>query len=283
MAGRQNILIVEDDRDLSAMLVQLLQSEGFRAAAALDGRTAMAHAAQERPDAIILDVMLPDVSGFEICQALKLRRETNLIPILMLTALSDADSERSGLRVGANRYLTKPFDPAALIAELRHALAHHRELVARQTHTSIELHLTSDRRSREQLNDLLSELFVQTPLTDEQIHQIRYAALEMIDNATEWGNRRQKELPVTIAYEVTAGAVRFVITDQGPGFNPNDLPHAASEDDPVAHMAIREKLGLRDGGFGILISRGMVDEFSYNAAGNQVTLVKHFRKAEKPT
>jgi DNA-binding response OmpR family regulator len=277
MAGRPNILVVEDDPDINGTLVHLLRNEGFRAAAALDGRSALTAATQDPPDAIVLDLMLPDITGFEVCQTLKLHRDTNLIPILMLTALTDARSHRSGLRVGANRYLTKPFEPTLLIQEIREALEHRRELAARQTHTSVELQMESDNRSREQLNDLLSELFVQTPLTDEQIGQIRYAAMEMIENAAEWGNRRRKELLVTIGYEVTADAVKFVITDQGPGFNPSQLPHAAGDDDPLGHMAIREKLGLREGGFGILISRGMVDEFSYNASGNQVTLVKYFR------
>jgi DNA-binding response OmpR family regulator len=279
MAGRPNILVVEDDPDINDTLVQLLRDEGFRTAAALDGLTALKAAAQDPPDAIVLDLMLPDITGFEVCQSLKLHRDTNLIPILMLTALTDERSQRSGLRVGANRYLTKPFDPPLLIQEIRQALDHRRELAARQTHTSIELHMESDRRSREQLNDVLSELFVQTPLTDEQIGQIRYAAMEMIENAAEWGNRRRKELLVTIGYEVTDDAVKFVITDQGEGFNPQELPHAAGDDDPVAHMVIREKLGLREGGFGILISKGMVDEFSYNATGNQVTLVKYFNSS----
>ncbi len=99
----------------------------------------------------------------------------------------------------------------------------------------------------------------------------------MIENAAEWGNRRQKELLVTISYEVTDELLKFVITDQGPGFNPSELPHAACQDDPIAHVQIRDKLGLRHGGFGILISRGMVDSFTYNDAGNQVTLIKYFK------
>ena len=81
-----------------------------------------------------------------------------------------------------------------------------------------------------------------------------------------------------VAYELTDAFVKFVITDQGAGFDPQHLPHAATEDDPVAHLSIRERLGLRDGGFGIMISRGMVDEVQYNGAGNEVTLIKRFGK-----
>lgn len=278
MRGGERILVVEDDADLSELLRELLRSEGYHADVAPDGRTAVRAATQSPPDALVLDVMLPDMTGFEVCQSLKLHRATNLIPILMLTALSDGASERSGLRVGANRYLTKPFDPTDLLAEVRRALDHRHELAGRKTHTSVVLQLESDCRARGQLNDLLSELFVLTPLTDEEIHHIRYAALEMIENAAEWGNRRQRDLMVTIDYEVTDELVKFVIADQGPGFDPTDLPHAAGDCDPAAHLAFREKLGLRQGGFGILIARGMVDEFAYNTRGNQVTLIKYFRK-----
>jgi two-component system OmpR family response regulator len=277
MPEAPRVLVVDDDPEICDLIGSLLRSGGYRADCVYDGRTAIDHVAAGRPDAIVLDVMLPDMTGFEVCQSLKLHRETNLIPILMLTALSDHESLQSGLRVGANRYLTKPFDPASLLLELGRAMDHCRQLSERRTHTCVELHMQSDTHARRQLNDLLSELFVLTPLSDDEIHEVRYATLEMIENAAEWGNRRRKDLMVTIAYEVTDAAVKFVITDEGPGFNPHDLPHAADGKDPMAHMEIREKVGLRHGGFGILISRGMVDEFSYNEAGNQVTLIKHFR------
>jgi two-component system, OmpR family, response regulator len=277
MPAGHRILVVDDDPDICNLVGSLLRAGGFQADCVYDGQSAIKHVADQRPDAIVLDVMLPDMTGFEVCQSLKLRRETNLIPILMLTALSDSESLRSGLRVGANRYLTKPFDPEGLLQEVGRALEHRRRLAERKTHTSVELRMQSDTPARRQLNDLLSELFVLTPLSDDEIHQVRYATVEMIENAAEWGNRRRKDLMVTIDYEVTDEMVKFVITDEGPGFNPNDIPHAAGQGDPIAHMAIREKIGLREGGFGILISRGMVDHFSYNEAGNQVTLVKHFK------
>ena len=281
MAATQNkarVLVVEDDIPVAHLLRDLLRLEGFEADCVHEGQTAIDAVEAKRPDAIVLDIMLPDMSGFDVCQTLKLRRETNLIPIVMLTALNDDASVQSGYRVGANRYLVKPFKAEILIEALRATIGHARELRDRRTHTAVELVMASDTHAREQLNDLLSELFVQTPLSEEAIHAIRYAALEMIENAAEWGNRRQKGKPVTIRYEVTDKLVRFIITDQGPGFDPAKLQHAAKKDDPVAHMEIRDKLGLRQGGFGILISKGMVDEFKYNETGNQVTLTKYFQE-----
>lgn len=272
----ERILVVEDDPELRSLVGELLRIEGYQADTVAEGAEAIARAATDRPDAVILDLMLPDMSGFEVCQELKFRRDTNLIPIVMLTAMADDRARRSGLRVGANGYLTKPFRPDDLLREVRRSLEHRRELGERRTHTSVEMHLDSDILQRQQLNDLLSELFMQTPLSEDQIGRIRLATLEMIENAAEWGNRRHKDLTVTIAYEVTDQWLKFVITDEGPGFNPQNLPHAAQDSDPIAHMEIREKLGLRHGGFGILIARGMVDHFEYNERGNQVTLIKYF-------
>jgi DNA-binding response OmpR family regulator len=275
----ERILVVEDDPEICSLLCELLRVDGYRADAAPDGSDAIRQIKEDRPDAVVLDVMLPDMSGFDVCQRLKLRRETNQIPILMLTALHDEASRRSGLRVGANRYLTKPFEPEQLLRELRQAFDHRRELLDRQAHTSVQVQMASDTRHREQLNDLLSELFVLTPLSEEEIDRIRYAVLEMTENAAEWGNKRQKDLIVSISYEVTDEHVRFIIKDEGPGFDPTCLPHAACTDDPTAHMSIREKLGLRDGGFGIMLTRAMVDKVEYNQAGNQVTLTKYINGA----
>ena len=236
----ERILVVEDDRGLCELLSTLLDVEGYRTVTACDGADAVKKVAAERPDAIVLDVMLPGRDGFEVCKDLKFRRETNLIPIVMLTARHDDEAERSGLRVGANRYLTKPFEPDDLLREIRQALDHRRELEQHRTHTSIEIQVNSDQRNREQLNDLLSELFLLTPLSDEEVERIRYVALEMIENAMEWGNRRQRDLMVTISYEVTEDHVKFVITDEGEGFDPKALPHAACTEDPAAHLCVRE-------------------------------------------
>jgi DNA-binding response OmpR family regulator len=272
----EHILVVEDEEEVCSVLTRILEGEGYRVGAAADGAAAIARVRSDRPDAVMLDVMLPGMSGFDVCQELKFHRDTNLIPILMMTAMSDVESRRKGLWVGANAYLTKPFDASEMLRTLRHVLDHRRELVEHQVHTRVELCMQSDSRLREQLGDLLSELFLLTPLSEQDVHRIRYAVMEMTDNAIEWGNRRRKDLTVSLAYEVTDRFVKFVITDQGAGFNPGHLPHAASEGDPVSHMSIREQLGLRDGGFGIMISKGMVDEVQYNQTGNQVTLIKRF-------
>ena len=81
---------------------------------------------------------------------------------------------------------------------------------------------------------------------------------------------------VNITYRIHPDRVEIVVQDQGEGFDRTQLAHAASPDDPIGHMDVREKLGLREGGFGLLITGGMVDEMRYNDVGNCVTLIKRF-------
>ena len=276
----ERVLVVEDDESVSELLCALLRTEGYEPVPTYDGAQAIDRVPTDCPDAILLDVMLPGMSGFDVCRKLKLRRETNLIPILMLTALADAESRKSGLRVGANRYITKPFEPTEMLRELRELLENHRRLVDGRVRTHLELHMDSDSQLREQLNDMLDELFQQTPLTGDDIARLRYAVLEMTENAIEWGNRRKRDLQVTIGYVVSDDHLTFTITDEGAGFDPTAIAHAASDDDPVSHMDVRQQLGLRAGGFGILITKGLVDEVRYNDRGNQVTLIKRFPPGE---
>ena len=114
MAAR--ILLIEDDRHLAEMLTEYLGGAGFRVASAPDGRSGLARLAAEPYDALVLDLMLPDMDGLEVCRQL---RGTSDIPVLMLTARGDAMDRVVGLEIGADDYLGKPFEPRELLARLR--------------------------------------------------------------------------------------------------------------------------------------------------------------------
>ena len=110
------ILLIEDDRRLAEMLSEYLGEAGFRVSAAGDGRTGLARLDAEPHDALVLDLMLPDMDGLEVCRRL---RATSDIPVLMLTARGDAMDRVVGLEIGADDYLAKPFEPRELVARLR--------------------------------------------------------------------------------------------------------------------------------------------------------------------
>ena len=123
---------------------------------------------------------------------------------------------------------------------------------------------------------MLSDLFHNTPLTERQIKDLKQVIMEMGGNAIEWGNRKNAELMVRITYRIDPEKVTIIIKDQGPGFNPGALPHAASDADPIGHLDIRNDLNIREGGFGIMLTKGLVDDFRYNDKGNEVTIIKRF-------
>jgi DNA-binding response OmpR family regulator len=117
MEGAESkVLIVEDDPTLLETLEYSLKRQGYRVYTAADGRVALEVARQERPDALVLDVMLPGLDGFEVCRIL--RREMS-VPILMLTARADEVDKIVGLEVGADDYLTKPFSMRELVARVK--------------------------------------------------------------------------------------------------------------------------------------------------------------------
>lgn len=111
-----NILIVDDDTELTELLVQYLEPEGFLVVCAHDGENAVKKALNQPFDAIILDVMLPRLNGFEVLKAIREHLET---PVLMLTARGDDIDRIVGLEIGADDYLPKPCNPRELVARLR--------------------------------------------------------------------------------------------------------------------------------------------------------------------
>jgi two-component system alkaline phosphatase synthesis response regulator PhoP len=110
------VLVVEDEESLAEGLVLNLGLKGYQVDMARDGRQALAKVAAERYDLVLLDVRLPEVDGFAVCQ--RLRGERNFTPILMLTARSQPDDVVYGLKLGADDYVTKPFDLAELLARV---------------------------------------------------------------------------------------------------------------------------------------------------------------------
>jgi len=119
---KEKILIVDDERDILKMLDYNLKKEGFRVISASDGEDAIDSALKERPDLIVLDLMLPGLDGLEVCKTLKKENKTANIPIIMLTAKAQETDKIVGLELGADDYITKPFSPRELVARVKAVL-----------------------------------------------------------------------------------------------------------------------------------------------------------------
>jgi two-component system, OmpR family, phosphate regulon response regulator PhoB len=121
MTGRQ-ILVVEDERPIREMIAFGLRRAGFEVVEAEDTRAARASIADRRPDLVLVDWMLPDMSGLELTRALKRDKDTRELPIIMLTARAEEQDKVSGLEGGADDYVTKPFSPRELLARINAVL-----------------------------------------------------------------------------------------------------------------------------------------------------------------
>jgi phosphate regulon transcriptional regulator PhoB len=119
MASAQKILVVEDEPDIRKLVQYNLTQERFNVLEAEDGEQALKLLQREKPNLVILDLMLPGVSGLELCKLLKQRSETAKLPILMLTAKAGEADRIVGLEMGADDYLAKPFSPREMVARVR--------------------------------------------------------------------------------------------------------------------------------------------------------------------
>lgn len=118
----KKILIVDDEKDITECLEINLNKKGYKTIAAYDGTQAVLTARREQPDCILLDLMLPQIGGIEVCRLLKADEHTRPIPVIMLTAKAEEDDKVSGLDAGADDYITKPFGWRELFARIEAAL-----------------------------------------------------------------------------------------------------------------------------------------------------------------
>ncbi len=115
----RSILIVEDEKEIRELLAHYLRKEGFRPSVAPDGETGLARARAERPDLVVLDILLPGMDGLEVLRKIRAGGETAGIPVIMLTAKGDETDRVVGLELGADDYIPKPFSPREVVARIK--------------------------------------------------------------------------------------------------------------------------------------------------------------------
>ena len=130
----KNILVVDDEKRIVEIIRAYLEKDGFRVSSSGDGKQALSLVRSEKPDLIVLDLMLPEVSGWDVCRTL---RKDSDVPIIMLTAREDVTDKIVGLELGADDYVTKPFDPKELLSRIRAVLRRYEGRVS--THSVINI------------------------------------------------------------------------------------------------------------------------------------------------
>jgi len=119
---KKRILLVEDEKDMVYAVTLQLEANGYEVLSAYDGREGLGKAKKEKPDLIILDLMLPKMDGYKVCGLLKADTRYTKIPIVMFTARAQESDIKLGEELGADAYITKPFEPQVLLSKIRELL-----------------------------------------------------------------------------------------------------------------------------------------------------------------
>ncbi len=127
LMASETILLIEDEKNILELVKYNLEQDGFRVLTAMKGSTGLEMAIREKPALVLLDLMLPEMSGLEVCKALKQNEKTRSLPIIMLTAKGTESDKIVGLELGADDYMTKPFSPRELVARIKAVLRRLRE------------------------------------------------------------------------------------------------------------------------------------------------------------
>ena len=122
MNNKKKILLVDDEQDMIYAVQMQLEASNFKVLTAMDGQEGLDKARAEKPDLIILDLMLPRIDGYKVCRMLKFDEKYKKIPVIIYTARAQEADEKLGYEVGADAYMTKPFDPRKLLAKINELL-----------------------------------------------------------------------------------------------------------------------------------------------------------------
>jgi len=277
-SGQNNrILVADDDRTTRFGISSMLRDSGYTVSEATDGAEALDKIRKVNFALAFVDIWMPKVTGLEVLA------EARTLPfcpkIVIMTSDNTPDAILGAVREQAYEYLSKPFSPkeAVEVAErvLRQEAPRPIEIVSAKPEW-VELLIPCTREAADRIHSFLKKL--DTDLPEEQRDTIGLAFRELLLNAVEWGGKLDPNRKVRIAYVRSSRLLLYRIADPGPGFRFNKLQHAAvgqPESDPFAHVAVRDKMGLRPGGFGIAMTRAIADELLYNEAQNEVLFIKY--------
>lgn len=273
----KKILIVDDDRTTLHVLQSLLNGAGYSTRVAMDGVEGLKLLGAEPFDLLLLDVWMPRMDGLAVLATLRSRRQKPRV--VVMTSDDTPETLLRAVREQAFQYVQKPVESNALLSAVRDALETPDlppiEVISARPEW-LELIVPCTREAAERIQPVMARL--DATLTPEVREATAYAFRELLLNAIEWGGRLDPKRTVRIACLRSSRMLMYRIADPGPGFNIDQLPHAAigqSPDEPIAHMQVREEKGLRPGGFGLLTVRAKVDELIYNEKRNEVLFVKY--------
>jgi two-component system, OmpR family, response regulator len=274
---RRKILVADDDRTTRLAVTSMLKKAGYAVTAAKNGAEALRDIQRKSFDLAFLDIWMPELTGLEVLA--RVRDGESHPKIIMMTSDATPGTLLRAIREQAYEYLSKPFPPKEAVDVAERALKQNAsppiEVISAKPHW-VELLIPCTREAAERIQSFLMKL--EADLPDDLRNTIGLAFKELLLNAVEWGGKLDPNRKVRIAHVRSSRMLLYRVADPGPGFSFQGLTHAAvgqSPDEPIAHMSVRDQLGIRPGGFGITMIRSMADELLYNEAQNEVIFIKY--------
>jgi len=271
------ILVADDDRTTRFAISSMLKKAGYAVTAVGDGAAALRQIQQASFDLAFLDIWMPKLTGLEVLA--RVRAGESHPKIVIMTSDGTPETLLRAVREQAYEYMSKPFPPKEAVEVAQRALKQHAspsiEVISAKPHW-VELLIPCTREAAERIESYLRKL--EADLPDDLRNSIGLAFRELLLNAVEWGGKLDPNRKVRIAYVRSSRILLYRVADPGPGFSFQDLAHAAvgqPAEEPIAHVAIRDQLGMRPGGFGIALTRAIADELLYNEAQNEVIFIKY--------
>jgi CheY-like chemotaxis protein/anti-sigma regulatory factor (Ser/Thr protein kinase) len=278
-ATGHRILLVDDDRGLRHVLSAMLTDAGHAVEPVGDGPEAIALLGRGAYDMVLVDIGLPSMSGLEVLASARALPSPPLV--IVMTADDTSETLLEAVRRQAYRYVRKPFAPNAIVEIIDAAMA-------TAPHAALSIEVVSAKPewleivapcSLEMADRLHSfVLHLEADLPEHVRESVAQAFRELLTNAIEWGGKKDPGQQVRISCVRTKRMLLYRIADPGEGFDIDRLRHAAisnPDDDPIRHMEVREEQGIRPGGYGLALTRSLVDELVYNEARNEVICVKY--------
>ena len=274
---RRKILVADDDRTTRLAVTSMLKKAGYAVTAAKNGAEALRDIQRKSFDLAFLDIWMPELTGLEVLA--RVRDGETHPKIIMMTSDATPETLLRAIREQAYEYLSKPFPPKEAVDVAERALKQNAsppiEVISAKPHW-VELLIPCTREAAERIQSFLMKL--EADLPDDLRNTIGLAFKELLLNAVEWGGKLDPNRKVRIAHVRSSRMLLYRVADPGPGFSFKGLTHAAvgqSPDEPIAHVSVRDQLGIRPGGFGITMIRSMADELLYNEAQNEVIFIKY--------
>jgi CheY-like chemotaxis protein/anti-sigma regulatory factor (Ser/Thr protein kinase) len=277
----RRLLIVDDDPSIHELVRAMLADARWEADSVSDGDQALAHLETNSSyDVLLVDILMPGMDGLTLLGRLRFRYPG--IPVVIMTVKNTPEHVLGSLRRDAAAYIGKPFSRDQLLTTLHNALS--------AFVNGDDIKILSDKpnwislqiRCRLATADRLTQFVRELPsdLDPELREQIATAFRELLMNAVEHGGHLDPNKTVDLSYIRTARTIVYYIRDPGEGFSMDTLAHAAianTAEEPMRHLQLRSQMGIRPGGFGLLMTKSFADELIYSAKGNEVILIKYLQ------